>query len=124
MDPGNAAEADGFVEYLLSGDPSLDELTAGASQTHDPAVVMLLGLKEFRSGHYTVAITDMRAASQGLSSDDLRSLCLSYMGLSEGHLGNLQAFRYDILQAEKYDPTYSDVYASELSTGLYLPGSP
>jgi hypothetical protein len=99
-------------------------LTLVNGETGAPAVTFSIGRYDYEAGASALAITTLRQAYADTSNSEVRSLALTYIALAYQRLGDEAAFRRSIVAAVRADSLNENVYARELSAGLYVPGSP
>lgn len=106
---------------VTAKNPDLLNLVAGALGS--PAVSFSVGRYYYEAGADTLAIATLDRTAR-TDNSEVRSLALTYIALSWLQLGNEAKFRQYIVAAVKADILNENVYARELSTGLYVPGTP
>ncbi len=107
---------------ITAKNPNVLSLVKG--QFDSAAVSFSEGRFYYQAGATTLAISTLQRAMAETSNSEVRSLALTYIALAWQRQGNEAAFRSNITAAVKADTLNENVYAREISTGLYVPGSP
>lgn len=107
---------------LATKNPNL--LAQVPSEASSPAVAFSVGHYYYEANANTLAIRLLERAEVDTSNAEIKSLCLTYIALAWQRQGNEAAFRHDIVAAVKTDTLNQNVYAREIATGLYFPGTP
>jgi hypothetical protein len=107
---------------LATKNPNL--LAQVPSEASSPAVAFSVGHYYYEANANTLAIRMLRRAEVDTSNAEIKSLCLTYIALAWQRQGDEAAFRRDIVAAVKIDTLNQNVYAREIATGLYFPGTP
>ena len=71
-----------------------------------------------------MAIANLEQTVKDTTNSEVRSLALTYIALAWERRGNVGQFRHNVVAAVKADTMNENVYARELSAGLYVPGKP
>ncbi len=130
LPPGSAAAAvvqANVVSFLANATISVKNpnlLTLVKSQLSSPAVSFSVGRYDYEAGASSLAITMLERADADTDNSEVKSLALTYIALAWQRLGNEAAFRTNIVAAVEADTLNENVYAREISTGLYVPGTP
>lgn len=130
LPPGSAASAvvqANVVSFLANATISVKNpnlLTLVKSQLSSPAVSFSVGRYDYEAGASSLAITMLERADADTDNSEVKSLALTYIALAWQRLGNEAAFRTNIVAAVEADTLNENVYAREISTGLYVPGTP
>ncbi len=130
LPPGSAASAvvqANVVSFLANATISVRNpnlLTLVKSQLSSPAVSFSVGRYDYEAGASSLAITMLERADADTDNSEVKSLALTYIALAWQRLGNEAAFRTNIVAAVEADTLNENVYAREISTGLYVPGTP
>jgi hypothetical protein len=107
---------------IASKNPNLLELVKG--NLGAPAVSFTVGRFYYEAGADSLAIARLMQTYDETSNSEVRSLALTYIGLAWLRLGNEANFRTNIVAAVREDTLNENVYAREISAGLYVPGTP
>ena len=130
LPPGSAAfgvvEAD-VVSFLANAtvnakNPALLDLAGG--HLGSPAVSFTIGRFDYEAGDNALAIANLEQTVKDTTNSEVRSLALTYIALAWERRGNVGQFRHNVVAAVKADTMNENVYARELSAGLYVPGKP
>jgi hypothetical protein len=130
LPPSSAASAvvqASVVSFLANATISVKNpnlLTLVKSQLSSPAVSFSVGRYDYEAGASSLAITVLERADADTDNSEVKSLALTYIALAWQRLGNEAAFRTNIVAAVEADTLNENVYAREISTGLYVPGTP
>jgi hypothetical protein len=89
-----------------------------------PAVSFSVGRYDYEAGASSLAISLLQRAYAETDNSEVKSLALTYIALAWQRLGNESAFRTNIVAAVKADSLNENVFAREISAGLYVPGTP
>jgi hypothetical protein len=122
---GHASQGvtDTVLKYLISEPRSVFLVSLASHFPDDPAVIFAVGVLDYKEGHYLETVDQMRRLLATTSAEWTESVAYTYWALSELRLGNLSLFRTYIVKAHALDRSLSNTFASELSAGLYLPGT-
>jgi hypothetical protein len=107
---------------ITSKNPNLLELVKG--QLDEPSVTFSVGRFYYEAGANSLAIPLLQRTFSQTSNGELKSLSLTYIALAWLRLGHEATFRTDIVAAVRDDTLNENVYAREISAGLYVPGTP
>ena len=123
---GDVLRADvvGFLTNATVTAKNPDLLNLVAGELSSPAVAFSVGRYYYEAGAASLAIATLDRAYASTDNSEVRSLALTYIALSWLRLGDEAKFRHSIVAAVAADVLNENVYARELSTGLYVPGTP
>jgi hypothetical protein len=107
---------------ITSGNPTL--LTLVTRDLGAPTVSFTVGRYYYEAGADSLAIGMLERADASTSNSEVRSLALTYIALAWLRQGNESKFRANIVAAVRADSLNENVYAREISAGLYVPGTP
>jgi hypothetical protein len=107
---------------ITSGNPTL--LTLVTRDLGAPTVSFTVGRYYYEAGADSLAVTMLERADHSTSNSEVRSLSLTYIALAWLRLGDEAKFRSNIVAAVRADTLNENVYAREISAGLYVPGTP
>ena len=99
-------------------------LTLVTGQLSQPAVSYSVGRYYYEAGAESLAIRTLRRTVAETGNSEVKSIALTYIALAFQRLGDESAFRSEIVAAVKADTLNENVYAREISAGLYVPGTP
>jgi hypothetical protein len=107
---------------IASKNPALLELVKG--NLGAPAVSFTVGRYYYEAGANSLAIDRLTQTYHETRNSEVRSLALTYVALAWLRLGDEAKFRTNIVAAVHDDTLNENVYAREISAGLYVPGTP
>jgi hypothetical protein len=118
------ADAAAFLANATVAVRNPDVLTLVTGALRTPAVTFSVGRYYYEAGAEPLAIRTLGRTMAETTNSEVRSLALTYIALAWQRLGHEATFRRDIVAAVKDDGLNENVYAREISTGLYVPGTP
>lgn len=123
MAPANPVIAEQYEQSLATATSVSGPLVfAYASQQSASVVVAYsLGRSFYDLGDNQLAIRYMRAAEADTPNAELRSSALTYVALAEDRMGEVVAFRRDIVDAIGLDALDANALARDAAAGLFLP---
>jgi hypothetical protein len=107
---------------ITSGNPNL--LTLVTRDLGAPTVTFTVGRYYYEAGADSLAVTMLERARHTTGNSEVRSLSLTYIALAWLRMGDEARFRSNIVAAVRADTLNENVYAREISAGLYVPGTP
>ena len=125
--PQAAVVAAGAAAFLANAtvdvrNPDVLTLVTGILST--PSVTFTVGRYDYEAGAEPSAIRLLERTVASTSNSEVRSIALTYIALAWQRIGDEAQFRSAIVAAVRADTLNENVYAREISTGLYVPGDP
>jgi hypothetical protein len=121
--PGNAVIAAQYDQLLATGVAQSGPLVFeyAAQRPTSLIVAWTTGLKLYHMGDNWLTIEYMHLVLGDTTSAEMRSYALTYTAFAEDRLGDVAAFREDIVEAVAEDTDNVNVLAREAAAGLFLP---
>ncbi len=121
--PANAVIASQYDQLLANGVAQSGPLVFhyAAQRPASLIVAWTTGLKLYHLGDNGLTIEYMDRVLGDTTSAEMRSYALTYIAFAEDRLGQVAAFRDDVVQAVKDDTDNVNVLAREAAAGLFLP---